>query len=108
MHETKVDQQVAIPDGAIFHAVSAKKYLLLSVTSFGLYELYWMYKNWKYECKAFGRHVSPFWRTVFGVIYVYPLLGEIRWLGSEKLKFDRPLSAGILATVWILFNFAGR
>src|SRR6516164_10729050 len=102
------EKESVLADGAVFYAVSAKKFLLLSITSFGLFEVYWMYRNWKYERKAFGRHISPFWRSVFAPIYVYPLLGEISWLSKTKLGFDRSLPAGIMATIWILINVAGR
>ena len=62
-----------------FFAVSCIRLYVLSVLSFGFYELYWMYKNWQaiknHQEKPSDAGIYPFWRSsVFFMIWIFPLL----------------------------------
>ncbi len=50
-------------------AIAIWKFILLSVVTFGLYELYWFYKTWKFLKERNNLNISPFWRTVFSPLY---------------------------------------
>lgn len=49
--------------------IAVWKFILLSVVTFGLYELYWFYKTWKFLKERNNLNISPFWRTVFSGLY---------------------------------------
>ena len=44
-----------------------RHFILLSVLTLGLYELYWFYRNWRELREEIGIDVSPGWRT-FGLL----------------------------------------
>lgn len=56
-----------------FYCVSALKLSILSFATFGLYELFWFYKNWALVKARSGRDISPFWRAFFSPLYCYSL-----------------------------------
>jgi len=91
---------------APFFAVSPLKLVVMSVFTFGLYELYWFYKNWQAIQLREKENISPFWRAFFGYFYCYALFSEIReWqqeVGGGKLP------AGWLAAGWIIANLMWR
>lgn len=53
------------------------KFILLSFTTYGLYELFWFYKNWKFLKEKDKLSISPFWRTVFAPIFATSITEHI-------------------------------
>lgn len=54
-----------------FLVVSIRKFLLLYISTFGLYRVYWFYTNWRLQ-KQFNRETTwPVARTVLAVFFVY-------------------------------------
>ena len=53
----------------MFFPVSRLKLLVMSLVTFGLYEVFWFYKNWQLFKAATVRDISPFWRTVFSGVF---------------------------------------
>ncbi|HEX4381685.1 MAG TPA: hypothetical protein VH083_02005 [Myxococcales bacterium] len=62
----------------IWFSVSAPKFVLLSICSFGIYGIYWTYKQWKMVRDRQNEAVSPLARAFFSVFFIYPLLKRIR------------------------------
>jgi hypothetical protein len=79
----------------------------------GLYQAYWIYKNWRYIKERYCLvSISPFWRGVFGVLFCHSLLRRIHG-DKEANSIQAPsFSAGGLATGWVIFaiiaNLIGR
>jgi len=101
---------VGTADSAIeppFFAVSLFKLSILSVCTFGLYELYWFYKNWDVIRRREQRVINPIWRALFSVFYSYSYFSRVK-------EFKHPgvapsgLPAGALAVGWGLFSVAWR
>jgi hypothetical protein len=90
-------------DGApVFFAVSMRKLLVMSLCSFGLYQIYWWYQNWKLVRARTGEKVSPALRTLFSVFFCYSLLKRIR-----NQRPDLPsgrLAAGPLTAAWTILS----
>ena len=61
-----------------YFAVSASKFVVMSLASFGIYGFYWLYENWALERAHTGEDLSPLWRTFFSVIWIYSLLKRMR------------------------------
>lgn len=45
------------------------KFILLSVITFGIYELVWFYRNWKFLKNEQNLKITPFLRTIFSTIF---------------------------------------
>ena len=84
-----------------FFAVSLVKLAVMSVCTFGMYELFWFYKNWQRIRARDGSDIKPFWRAFFAVLYCYSCFRHIREHG-EAMGLKSPIAAGALATGWIL------
>ena len=90
-----------------FH-VSITRLIILSILSCGIFETYWMYKNWKYIKGRVGGDLSPFWRAVFGVFYCRKLLRAIH-ADSDLTDIEPPrFSPTGLTAGWIIFIFLAR
>ena len=88
-----------------YFAVSAPKFVVMSLASFGIYGLYWLYQNWVLERRHTGEDLSPLWRTFFSVIWIYSLLRRIRdTAGAAQVL---PIwTASVTAAAYVLLNCA--
>lgn len=84
------------------------KFIMLSIITFGIYELFWFYGNWKFIKQERGLKVSPFWRSWFSPLFAGSLAGHLLdYLGEKKSPNDfSPVSIGIfyfiLSVLWKL------
>lgn len=70
-----------------FYAVSPAKFIAMSVCSFGLYGIYWSYRNWEAIKAIEGSSIMPLARAIFYPLWHYPFLtGLNRTLESETLS----------------------
>jgi Domain of unknown function (DUF4234) len=107
---------------APFFQTSLLKIALLSVVTFGLYQLTWFYRQWDRR-RDHGEDVSPLGRTLFIVFFVYGLfksvneeidlradLEAVQRETSEAPPAPGPriahLPAGPLALIFILLNLS--
>jgi hypothetical protein len=87
----------------LFFPVSVMKLVVLSTFTFGIYEFYWFYKNWRMIQKREQSDISPFWRTCFCYFYCHALFRRIREQQAH-LEGSAPLAADSLAAGWIVAN----
>jgi hypothetical protein len=59
------------------HPLAIHKLLVLSLFSFGLYEVYWCYRNWSRVRERTGSGISPFWRAFFSPLWGFSLFDEV-------------------------------
>jgi hypothetical protein len=90
-----------------FFSVSIKRFVFLSIITMGFYELYWFYRNWEVIRDQENRKISPFWRTIFSVFFVYALFSSLLKFAESK-DYKSNFSAGYLAAGWIIFVLLGR
>lgn len=96
--ETKLQPLNSSP---LFLYIPAWQLIILSVISFGVYQSYWIYKNWRYLKEREGLKIQPFWRGVFGILFCHRLLSRIhkdRTINSTK---QASFSPNLLATIWV-------
>lgn len=79
-----------------FFEVSLRKIWILSIATFGLYFLYWGYKQWCIVGEAEQRKVLAFVRSLFSPIFMFSLL--------PKMKVHR---AKEWAIFYLLMNILG-
>lgn len=90
-----------------YFAISPKRLVLFSIITFGVYEIYWFYKNWEAVKKFEGEKIYPFWRAIFAVFFCYSLFKKV--LESAKSNaYEDSYSPGWLATVYILLLIIGN
>lgn len=90
-----------------YFAISPGRLALFSILTFGIYEIFWFYKNWQVVKKQEGSNISPFWRAIFAIFFCHSLFKKV--LDSAKShNYPNPYSAGWLAAVYILLLFVGN
>lgn len=90
----------------IFLHIPISRLIFMSIISCGLYEVYWIYKNWRYFKERDNLNIKPFWRAIFGVFFCHSLLKKIHQ-DKELNQFSNPtFSAEILATIWVVSRIA--
>lgn len=83
----------------IFHPVSLTKLLVLSFGTLGIYQYYWVYKNWQHYKLRTGEQISPFPRALFAILFIYQLFKQI---DQQAERYNtRRIQAGLLAIFWI-------
>jgi|GEM_PF-6130775 len=83
-------------DQSVFFHVSCVKLYVMSTVTLGLYMFFWMYKNWFYVEDHTNKKLSPFFRSMFSIIWFYDLLREIN-KASEAQGIKSGLHPGLLA-----------
>jgi thioredoxin len=92
---------------APFFIVSTTKLIVMSLCTFGLYEFYWFYKNWKSVKKNIKRKISPFWRSVFAVLFFHGFLKIVREYANDK-KVECKYNVDLLALIYMLLSISWR
>jgi hypothetical protein len=96
-----------ISSDAVFLYVPVARFVAMSLLTLGLYEVYWIYRNWRYLNERDNLNIQPFWRAWFGIFYIKSLLEAIK---NDQLA-NRLASANFspdgLATGWIAFVLLG-
>lgn len=93
-----------------FFSVSLKRLFFFSLFSGGIYEIYWMYKNWKAVERDTKEEVSPVFRGwFFGVFFIYPLFvrmqRSIRKFKPVSMTFS--LCTGFYTLIYVIMALIG-
>ena len=90
----------------VFLHVSILRLITMSIFSCGMYELYWIYKNWSYLKIRDRRFIRPFWRAWFGIFYCHSLLETMH--SDKELTSDGvpKFAPRLLATLWVILTIA--
>lgn len=86
----------------VFFNVGAGKFILFDIISWGVFEAYWSYRNWKYIRDNEGPSLSPFWRSAFGLLWMYDLMRSITASTTLRAAAVPTHSPGALATGWVI------
>lgn len=70
--------------GAAFYVVAPGKFLVLAVATMGVYSLYWFYKNWSLQRRAYGLNIWPVPRAIFAVFFTHQLFRAIDSQAHER------------------------
>ena len=99
--------QPAQVSGAEFYLVSRPKFLVLYLTTLGLYGLYWFYRHWRSYRRYHDAAIWPVPRALFAVIFAFPLFRRIfeRAAGEDS---KTAFGAALHAAVYAVFEIAGN
>ncbi|NPE28564.1 DUF4234 domain-containing protein [Methanococcoides sp. SA1] len=91
------------------YKISVWKFLILSFFTFGIFEIYWMYKHWKYLQQKQDLKVHSFWRSLFGLFFITSLFKRLSEVAEKEngiiLKYPPETYAGAYISVYFL-NYA--
>ena len=80
--------------------VSGGKLITLYILSFGLYGVYWFYKNWKLQEPKMDKKIYPVWRAIFSIFFTHSLFKRIDQSASH-LEKQHKFNASALATFFV-------
>ncbi len=89
-----------------FDTIPMWKFIFLTIVTFGLYHIIWIYKLWKRLSNNFGYDISPFWRTAFAIatcFTLFPLLGK--YVKAYCLSSFPGL---LFAILYLILNFTNK
>jgi hypothetical protein len=92
---------------APFFATGLLKLAVMSVATFGLYQIYWSYKNWKCASRLSEQDLNAPVRALFFPLTSYWLFRCIEESG-RKFGADVSINAGFLAVALFLLSAIGR
>jgi hypothetical protein len=81
-------------------------FCLLSFLSFGLYTLYWFYKNWCFFKDLYEWDIYPIWRAIFDIFFVHTLLEQIN--DRAIAKGHSGISSNLWATGYVITSIVAR
>lgn len=99
-----------LPIGAVLNSepfyfyISVPTLILLSILSFGFYEGYWMYRNWRYLQERDNLPIRPFWRVFFAFFFCHDLFRRIHEDPLGRTVQAPSFPAGTLATAWVVLT----
>jgi hypothetical protein len=102
----ELDEVPGPPDIAL-HPMSETKLLVMSLVTFGVYQVYWFYRNWKLRNELRGRDVMAPLRAIFSGIFAYSLFEDV---GEEarRVGVSPGWSPVLLGIVYFLMGIATR
>lgn len=79
-------------------------FIILSVFSFGWYQLYWIYKNWHFIKDRLNIKISPAKRTFFSLFFLYSLFKKIFVMAREKGYSKKyPIALFYIAAIFLAY-----
>lgn len=105
--KSRVEPVIELGDEPPFFSVSLLKLALMCLATFGLYKLYWFYKNWKCVQRLNGRKISAPLRAFFYTLTSYSLFCHIRDQ-ARAVGIETSLQAGLLAVGVFVFGVLWR
>ncbi|MBI3289772.1 zinc ribbon domain-containing protein [Candidatus Microgenomates bacterium] len=79
-------------------AIDVSKLLVMSFLTFGIYEIYWFYKQWKFVKNTKTLEITPWARALFAPLFAYQLFKHVFDLSKDKNG-----KAGWLAIGYFIF-----
>ena len=105
MGPTNKSEEIEIPvnrgtdDELPFYCVSPMKLSILSLVTFGLYELFWFYKNWVLVRARSSYVMNPFWRAFFSILFCYPFASAVN-SAAESVNVAQRIRPGPIAAIY--------
>src|SRR5688500_2838133 len=77
VQESPGDIVLTAPPAVGLFNVGTPKLVLMSISTFNFYCVYWLYKNWVAERELSGEAIVPWARALFSVIFIYSLARRV-------------------------------
>ena len=90
------------PKNPGFYVISRNKFLILFISTLGMYRLYWFYKNWSLYKKSSGESMWPIMRAFFSIFFTHSLF-KLLDEKSKQIDHTYKWSPSGMATIYVLF-----
>ncbi len=97
---------VAAPPKPMFLYIPTARLIVLSMVTAGIFERYWIYRNWRFLKERDHLQIRPFWRALFAIFFVGGLLHAIKNDRKTNQIRHAEFNAGSLAIGWVLLAIA--
>lgn len=87
-----------------FFSTSQTKLAIMSLCTFGLYELFWFYRNWQLIKARNGSNIMPFWRAVFAPLWAYSCFKEIQSSAKSNLVPETMSIIGLALAYFVIIS----
>ncbi len=91
-----------------FFAVSLSKLTVMSLCTFGFYQLFWFYQHWRHIRNREGSRLLPALRAIFCLLFCYACFARIRDHPSDEPPSSGRLSALTLTVAWTVTSLLSR
>jgi hypothetical protein len=98
--ETAEDKKMAV-------VVRPTHFIILSIASFGLYNLWWMYKSWRYIKYNENGDIHPALRALFTLFFGHQLFTKIAYYSATR-GYHAAYNPTVVLLAYIGLNFLGR
>ncbi len=99
------DIELAEDRESVFYAVAPTKFLLLSILTLSLYNIYWFYRNWRAVNVRENLGIWPPMRGLFYIFFTHSLFGRID-AELQSVGASRNWHSGLIATLVVLVAIA--
>jgi hypothetical protein len=82
-------------DKIVINKISVNKFIVLSIITFGLYEVWWVYKAWRFFQDKEKSDTWPAMRTILSIFFLVPLFMKIIKL-SKNNGYEQDYMSGLL------------
>ena len=83
-----------------YFPVSEGKLITLYILSFGLYGVYWFYRNWTLQQARMDKKIFPVLRAIFSIFFTHSLFRQIN-KSAEHLDEEHKFNANLMATLFV-------
>ena len=81
--------------------INLNKFIILCITSFGLYPIWWIYKAWRFYQKKENLDIVPAARAIFSIFFLTSLFNKILSFAKEKGYGENFSSIGLFIGFFI-------
>jgi len=85
----------------LYFTPKTSKLIIMSILTFGIYEAYWFYKNWKVIKENTNENMMPFFRAFFFVIWAYLFFDTVK-REAIKNQIKTNISSGLYAFIYFV------
>ena len=87
--------------------ISTSKFILLSIISFGTYQIWWMYKMWKFYQSRERLDIYPAARAFFSIFFLHSLM-ERNLRFAQENNYTKEYSSPAMYLGFLFSSFLGR
>ncbi|MBT8118286.1 MAG: hypothetical protein KJN89_01100 [Gammaproteobacteria bacterium] len=105
------DHTMAGENAITYFPVSEGKLITLYILSFGLYGVYWFYKNWSLLQPRIEKRIFPLMRAIFSIFFthsLFKLIDQSAVTLERKHKFNANLLATLFVAAVVISNILDR
>jgi len=104
----ETNEVVSIKNESIFFYIPLSRLVFMGILTLGIFDAYWIYKNWNYINKRDNLGIQPFWRGFFCIFYCHSLFKYIKDDSEANTIKKAHFSTSGLATGWVIINILGN